>query len=99
MVAPGAAPVEGAAGQQAAPSGNRPGSATAGGASSSAPPGMAAMLREACAQSVRGFERAYTLTLYMATLALILGAMLPGWPGPWAGRTSKAHPPEPVGAD
>jgi EmrB/QacA subfamily drug resistance transporter len=72
--------------------------ARGGDARPSAPP--AAMLAEACAQSVRGFERAYLVTVYMATLALLLGAMLPGWPGTWAGRTSRAHgAPEPVGAD
>jgi hypothetical protein len=58
------------------------------------------MMREACTQTVHGFERAYLLTLYMATLALLLGLMLPGWPGPWGGRTSRAHPaPAAVGAD
>jgi EmrB/QacA subfamily drug resistance transporter len=100
MVAPGAAPVEGAAGQQAAPSEARA-SPVGGGvaAGNSEPREMGAMLRLACAQSVRGFERAYLLTLYMATLALLLGAMLPGWPGPWGGRTSHAHPPETVAAD
>ena len=52
--------------------------------------------------SVRGFERAYLVTLYMATLALLLGALLPGWPGEWRGRAAHAASraePAPVGAD
>jgi hypothetical protein len=33
---------------------------------------------------------AYTLTFYFALLALLFGAVLPGWPGKWGGRTSAA---------
>jgi EmrB/QacA subfamily drug resistance transporter len=105
IVAPGGMAVESAPGQEAAPrsaDGSAPSPAGHAPSAAGVPPQAAGMLREACAQSVRGFERAYLVTLYMATLALLLGAMLPGWPGEWRGRTSHAttpHIPEPVGAD
>jgi hypothetical protein len=35
---------------------------------------------------IAGFERAYTVTFYAAILALVLGLLLPGWPGKWVGR-------------
>ncbi|MHB0874996.1 MAG: hypothetical protein ACYC5O_03005 [Anaerolineae bacterium] len=37
-------------------------------------------------ESIAGFERAYRITFYAAIVALFLGALLPGWPRPWAGR-------------
>ena len=37
---------------------------------------------------VAGFARAYRFTFYASLLALVLGAMLPGWPGGWGGRAS-----------
>jgi EmrB/QacA subfamily drug resistance transporter len=43
-------------------------------------------LRAACSENLTGFERAYRLTFYMAILAVLLGALLPGWPFAWAGR-------------
>ena len=48
----------------------------------------AGALRVACGEGIAGFGRAYRLTLYASLLALLLGALLPGWPGPWGGRTS-----------
>jgi hypothetical protein len=44
----------------------------------------------ASVESLHGFERAYRLTFVAALFALLLGALLPGWPGRWAGRTSHA---------
>jgi EmrB/QacA subfamily drug resistance transporter len=48
-------------------------------------------VREACAQYVVGFERTYQVTFFAALAALVLGAFLPGWPGPWAGRAAMQH--------
>jgi len=48
------------------------------------PPGS--MLDRACKENITGFERAYAVTFYFASIALILGLMLPGWPGKWTGR-------------
>ena len=50
--------------------------------------GSAQALRMACSEGLAGFTRAYRLTLYASLLALLLGALLPGWPGPWGGRAS-----------
>jgi EmrB/QacA subfamily drug resistance transporter len=50
------------------------------------PPNIGALLQKACQENVAGFERAYTITFIAAFLALILGAMLPGWPRKWGGR-------------
>ncbi len=50
------------------------------------PPGAAALIQRACAESVAGFERAYLVTFYLAIVALGLGLLLPGWPFAWAGR-------------
>ena len=52
-------------------------------------------LQLACAQSIQGFENAYRITFFAAIGALLLGALLPGWPGKWGGRGS----PAPVAAD
>src|SRR5574341_1874320 len=49
-------------------------------------------LQVACAQSIKGFEKAYRLTFFAAIGALILGAFLPGWPGKWGGRGSTQMP-------
>jgi EmrB/QacA subfamily drug resistance transporter len=54
---------------------------------------LLAEMRLACAESVQGFERAYTLTFLGALVALGLGALLPGWPGPWSGRKVGGEPP------
>jgi len=40
----------------------------------------------ACQENIAGFERAYTVTFYAAVLAVLLGLLLPGWPGKWIGR-------------
>jgi DHA2 family multidrug resistance protein len=58
------------------------------------PPGVPAQaaaqirpqIQQACNENLIGFERAYHVTFYAAILALLLGAMLPGWPFKWAGR-------------
>jgi DHA2 family multidrug resistance protein len=50
------------------------------------PPQMGSLLERACRENIAGFERAYTVTFYLAFVALLLGLMLPGWPSKWAGR-------------
>jgi EmrB/QacA subfamily drug resistance transporter len=50
-------------------------------------------LRTACDQSIQGFENAYRITFFAAIGALILGALLPGWPRKWGGRGSAAPMP------
>ena len=48
---------------------------------------MGGMLERACRENIAGFERAYTVTFYLAFVALLLGLMLPDWPAKWgAGR-------------
>ncbi|MCI0433772.1 MAG: multidrug efflux MFS transporter [Gemmatimonadetes bacterium] len=76
----------------------RPGEATRSDQNAGRRPGIperhdAAALRTACAEGLAGFARAYRLTLYASLLALLLGALLPGWPGRWGGRTSDHHTP------
>ncbi|MFN8488891.1 MAG: DHA2 family efflux MFS transporter permease subunit [Caldilineaceae bacterium] len=53
---------------------------------------IVAGMQQACNENIAGFERAYQLTFYFAILALILGALLPGWPGKWGGRGSTQTP-------
>ncbi len=50
------------------------------------------LIQEACRESVKGFESAYKLTFYFACAALLLGALLPGWPGKWEGRQGPRSP-------
>jgi EmrB/QacA subfamily drug resistance transporter len=52
-------------------------------------------LDRACQENIAGFERAYKVTFYAASIALLLGLMLPGWPFKWAGRqeVDKDHKP------
>jgi DHA2 family multidrug resistance protein len=52
----------------------------------------APLMQRAWAESVAGFERTYQLTFYAAILALVLGALLPGWPFAWAGRRAADTP-------
>jgi EmrB/QacA subfamily drug resistance transporter len=59
------------------------------------PPSIAALLQKACQENVSGFERAYNVTFVAAILALILGAMLPGWPRKWGGRRAADAPMAP----
>jgi len=59
------------------------------------PPNIGALLQRACQENVTGFEKAYTLTFIAAFLALILGAMLPGWPRKWGGRRAADLPAAP----
>lgn len=49
-------------------------------------------IQEACTENIAGFEKAYQLTFYFAIAALVLGALLPGWPGKWGGRGSTQTP-------
>lgn len=71
-----------------------PAGAPTGGAAGVAPGGdrRAELLRRACGESVAGFERAYRLTFYLSLLAVLLGALLPGWPFAWAGRRMEGAP-------
>ena len=46
-----------------------------------------AQIQQACAENVQGFESAYLLTFWVACVAIIAGFFLPGWPGPWGGRS------------
>lgn len=50
------------------------------------PPAAAAQLAEACAENLEGFDAAYMATFWASVAALLLGSMLPGWPGRWSGR-------------
>jgi DHA2 family multidrug resistance protein len=50
--------------------------------------------QRSCTEMVAGFERAYRLTFYLAMAAVMLGLLLPGWPGTWTGR--REHDPEPA---
>jgi DHA2 family multidrug resistance protein len=63
----------------------------------SAPPQAQAQARaaiqQACAEQVAGFEKTYQFTFYVAILAVLLGALLPGWPLKWAGRRAADGPP------
>ncbi|MFN7943828.1 MAG: DHA2 family efflux MFS transporter permease subunit [Blastocatellia bacterium] len=43
-------------------------------------------IQQACEENLRGFERAYMFTFYAAIAALLIGALLPGFPFEWAGR-------------
>jgi EmrB/QacA subfamily drug resistance transporter len=63
------------------------------GQSSDPPPG--GVFERACRENIAGFERAYTVTFYAALAAVVLGVMLPGWPGKWAGRQSVDTPVSP----
>ena len=46
-----------------------------------------AQVQAACDQNVLGFEAAYLLTFYVGLCAIVFGLLLPGWPGPWGGRS------------
>jgi EmrB/QacA subfamily drug resistance transporter len=50
------------------------------------------MIERACRENVAGFENAYKVTFFAALVALILGSMLPGWPGKWGGRQEGGAP-------
>lgn len=50
------------------------------------PPQAQPLVRQACEETVAGFEKTYLLTFAASLLALVLGAFLPGWPLKWAGR-------------
>lgn len=59
------------------------------------PPNAGQLLGQTCEETVAGFERSYTVTFLASVAALILGLMLPGWPGKWAGRRA-ADAPTPI---
>ena len=46
-----------------------------------------AQIQEACDENVIGFKNTYTLTFWVALVAMLLGLLLPGWPGKWGGRS------------
>jgi hypothetical protein len=50
------------------------------------------VIEQACQENITGFESAYKMTFFAAFIALILGSMLPGWPGKWAGRQESGMP-------
>jgi DHA2 family multidrug resistance protein len=60
------------------------------------PPQVAPLLGEACRENIAGFEQAYRVTFYAASLAFLIGLLLPGWPFKWAGRRA-ADGPVPMG--
>ncbi len=41
-----------------------------------------------CSEHLKGFELAYLITFGIALVALLIGALLPGWPFGWSGRTA-----------
>lgn len=43
-------------------------------------------VQQACQENLIGFERAYQVTFYMAVVAVLLAALMPGWPAKWTGR-------------
>ena len=45
------------------------------------PPQALGPIRTFCAEYTQGLEHAYTFTFYASLVALLLGAMMPGWPG------------------
>lgn len=62
------------------------------GVPAAAAPQVRAAVQQACQENLLGFERAYHLTFYIALLALVIGAFLPGWPLRWAGRGAMDQP-------
>ncbi len=50
------------------------------------------LLGQACVETVGGFEQAYKVTFFASIAAVVLGLMLPGWPGKWAGRRAADAP-------
>jgi DHA2 family multidrug resistance protein len=49
-------------------------------------------LKQACDQTMQGFEAAYRVTFYASIGAVILSLFLPGWPAKWGGRGSTQTP-------
>jgi EmrB/QacA subfamily drug resistance transporter len=58
------------------------------------PQQLVQLAQRACDDYLSGFDNAYTLTFYFSLLALVLGSLLPGWPGKWSGRSAPAARPE-----
>jgi EmrB/QacA subfamily drug resistance transporter len=56
-----------------------------------APPGMPpqalGLIHEFCGQYTTGLEHDYRITFYASLVAILLGAILPGWPGKWTRRS------------
>lgn len=69
-----------------APTGAGTTSSGTSGAHGPTPEQLVALAHEACLENMKGFQSAYQLTFYFALVALILGALLPGWPFKWSGR-------------
>ena len=46
-----------------------------------------AEIQAACDENVIGFKNTYTFTFWVALVAMLLGLLLPGWPGKWGGRS------------
>jgi EmrB/QacA subfamily drug resistance transporter len=59
---------------------------------SSIPAQVAPLLGEACRQNITGFERAYRITFISASVAFLIGLLMPGWPFKWAGRRAADMP-------
>ncbi len=62
------------------------------------PSDAGSLFQQACSENIAGFERAYTVTFWAASVALLLGLLLPGWPAPWAGRQVVETSPIPARA-
>ena len=45
--------------------------------------------------TLAGLSRAYTLTFWLAIAGLLLGVILPGWPGPWSAEEEPRDEPRP----
>jgi hypothetical protein len=56
------------------------------------PSNASQLLEQACVETVGGFEQAYKVTFFASIAAVVLGLMLPGWPGKWAGRRAADAP-------
>jgi EmrB/QacA subfamily drug resistance transporter len=51
------------------------------------PPQAVGLVHEFCGQYTSGLEHDYRVTFYASLVAILLGAVLPGWPGKWARRS------------
>ncbi|HEY3365602.1 MAG TPA: DHA2 family efflux MFS transporter permease subunit [Symbiobacteriaceae bacterium] len=52
------------------------------------PPQALGLIKTFCGQYIDGLERDYKVTFYASLVAVLLGAILPGWPGKWSGRSA-----------
>jgi len=44
------------------------------------------VMHRGCTENLRGLSGAYKVTFYASLAALLMGSLLPGWPGRWRGR-------------